>query len=550
MYFKKFNKEQVKSGIVAVSLLLSSPALADVSGTVTHKNTQALAGCAISLGDSKGLTAADGNFELTGTSAGSLEINCQGFAPKFIDVKSKNAALGSIDLKRPNFILILSDDHGWAQTSTQMDPSDPESKSDYFKTPNIDTLLAAGMKFTRGYSPGTYCLPTRRSIQSSQSPLRHVFNGAPVLEWTSAFKKQVTIPRVLKSVDADYMTAHLGKWDHRFEQPDPSELGYDVSDGATGNGEGNVGAPRTKKGGLDKFTINPAADPKMIMDLTNRAYEFMETQVKADKPFFVQLSHYALHLSIFYKQATYDEVLTWQKGQNHNIPSFAAMLKDLDDGIGILTQKLKDLGIDDNTYIIFMADNGGRDRQNVADGKASERLNYPLSVGKHSVYEGGIRVPFGMVGPGIEAGGNTNTAVSGIDILPTIADIVGAKISLDGTEGGSIIDLAYQQSDSVERPLPYMIFHDKTGQSRIGAKKKSDSETALLQGDLKLIKTWKDGKEISAEMYNVTKDKGEHHNLMASMPEKAAELSKMMDDYIADVNGDITIDNDDWKPKK
>ena len=542
----------IKFGATALCFLMSGASFAHVTGTVTHKGAQPLANCAVSLGASVAQTGTDGSFTVSlseSTPTGQVQVSCEGFAPKFIEVNDAHQKLGSIDLKRPNFLLIVSDDHGWAQTSTQMDPADPESKSDYFRTPNIDDLLSDGMKFTRGYSPGTYCLPTRRSIQSSQSTLRHVFNGQPVLEWTAAFKKQVTIPRVLKSVDADYMTAHLGKWDHRFEQPDPSELGYDVSDGATGNGEGNVGAPKTERGRLDKFTVNPSADPKVIFDLTKRASEFIEAQTKADKPFFLQLSHYALHLSIFYKQTSYDEVLKWKRGENHNIPSFAAMLKDLDDGIGLLRQKLVDLGIDDNTYIIFMADNGGRDRLNLADGKASERLNYPLSVGKHSVYEGGIRVPFGMVGPGIAANSNTNTAVSGIDILPTLADIVGAKLDLDGTEGGSIKDVVYQQSDSVERPLPFLLFHDKTGQSRIGAKAKSDSETALLQGDLKLIKTWKGGKEISVEMYNVTTDKGEHHNLMASMPEKAAELGKLMDDYIADVKGDVTIDNDDWKQK-
>ncbi len=559
MQIKNDKKQQIQTGIVATCLSLSSPCFADVTGRVTHKNKQALESCEVILGNSASSTAADGRFELrptthqrTGSSGAlnnknavvdTLQINCQGFAPRFVDLDSYDEALGDISLKRPNFILIVSDDQGWVQTSTQMDPDDPETKSDYFRTPNIDSLLEDGMTFIRGYSPGTYCLPTRRAIQTSQSTLRHVFNRKPVDEWTAAYKNLVTIPRVLKDVDADYTTAHLGKWDLRFDDPLPESLGYDVSDGATGNGAGNVGSHKKKGGGLDKFNINPAADPKMIFDLTRRASAFMEEQVQADKPFFLQLSHYALHLAVFFKPTSYEEVLTWKKGENHNIPSFAAMLKDLDDGVGLLSQKLKDLDIQDNTYIIFMGDNGGRETQKLADGKATERLNYPLSAGKHSVYEGGIRVPFGIVGPGIESNSVTNTAISGVDILPTIADIVGSKLELANIDGGSLKDLLYQKSDAVLRPRPFLVFHDKDGKSK-SKTNKGDSESALIQGDFKLIKTWKNGVQHSVELYNITKDKGEQDDLTGSMPEKTATLGKLLDDYIAEVGGDVTIQTD------
>ncbi len=230
-------KRQIKTGIFASFLLLSVPCLADVSGKVTHKNKQALEGCEVTLGQSVSITAADGGFELLspanqqpGSSAAlkkekaavdTLQINCKGFAPKFIDLQNQHEALGDIDLKRPNFVLIVSDDQGWVQTSTQMDPTDPETKSDYFRTPNIDSFFEAGIKFVRGYSPGTYCLPTRRSIQTSQSTLRHVFSGKPINQWTDEYRNLVTIPRVLKDADADYKTAHLGKWDLRFDDPHP-----------------------------------------------------------------------------------------------------------------------------------------------------------------------------------------------------------------------------------------------------------------------------------------------------------------------------------------
>ena len=424
-----------------------------------------------------------------------------------------------------------------------MDPADPETKSDYFRTPNIDSFFSSGIKFTRGYSPGTYCMPTRRSIQVSHSPLRHAFNGAPVEQWTSAYKELATIPKVLKDADPDYMTAHLGKWDLRYDDPDPAELGYDVSDGATGNGEGNVDAKKDERGRMDKSALNPSADPKVIFDLTRRTSEFMRQQVEADKPFFIQLSHYALHLAVYFKPETYEQVLGWEKGDKHFIPSFAAMLKDLDDGIGLLMKNIDELGIGDHTYIIFMADNGGRPTQNLEDGRVRERVNHPLSVGKHSIYEGGIRVPFAIIGPGLEAGSVITTAVSGVDILPTIADIVGSKLELGDIDGGSIKDLVYRSSDVVERPRPFLVFHDKSATVKsTGAK--GDSESALMQGDFKLIKTWKNGAQHTVELYNLAEDKEEENDLVEKMPDKAAELGRLLDEYIAQVGGDVTITED------
>ena len=534
----------VKSGVVAVILLVSLPCWANIGGKAVHKD-KPLEGCEVSLGSSAGTTASDGGFSLPlpVSVAESLIIRCSGFAPRRIELAPGSQDLGEINLRRPNFILIVSDDQGWVQTSTQMDPDDPETRSDYFRTPNIDRFFESGIKFTRGYSPGTYCMPTRRAIQTSQSTLRHAFNGQPVKMWTDNYKNLVTIPRALKDADPDYMTAHLGKWDLRYDDPHPETLGYDVSDGATGNGEGNIGSKKTSKGRMDKSALNPAADPKMIHDLTTRSVDFIRQQVEDDKPFFLQLSHYALHLAVFFKQETYDEVLGWEKGEKHFIPSFAAMLKDLDDGIGVFMQALEDLGIRDNTYIIFMADNGGRPTQNLEDGSARENLNYPLSKGKHSVYEGGIRVPFAIIGPGLEPGSVITTAISGVDILPTIADIVDSKLELTDTDGGSIKDLIYRESESVVRPQPFLVFHDKDGRPK-SKLSKADSESALLQGDFKLIKTWKDGAQYSVELYDLSKDKGEHEDLASLMPEETARLGKLLDDYIADVKGDVTIVDD------
>jgi arylsulfatase A-like enzyme len=533
--------------MLAVSVSLATPAFAAVSGTVLDKNGRPQSGCKVMFGGNDSLTAPSGFFTVDTPGADAtgqddrLQINCNGFAPRFIALNSDEVALGNITLQRPNFILLLSDDQGWVQTSTQMDPEVPETRSDYFRTPHIDRFFESGMRFGRGYSPGTYCLPTRRSIQVSQSPLKHTFNGRPVEEWTAAYNQLASIPRVLKAADPEYRAAHFGKWDHRFDHPDPATLGYDESDGPTTNREGNTGA--YVDGKLDKRTARAAEDPKNIFDLTRRGSEFMEEQVSAGRPFYLQLSHYALHLSVFYRQDSYDEVKDWPVGDKHYIPSFAAMIKDMDEGFGQLFRKIQDLGIADNTYVIYMADNGGRDRLTLSDGDSKTMRNAPLSVGKHSIYEGGIRVPFGMAGPGIEPGSFTRTVVSGVDILPTLADIVDSELELSNVDGGSIKTLVYQESDTVSRPHPFLIFHDKTANPK-SSDENADSETALLQGDYKLIKTWKNGVRHTVELYNIREDMGEERNLADSMPEMTASLGKMMDGYIAQSGGDVTITTD------
>jgi hypothetical protein len=233
------NTGKIRWLAIATLVSLSSLCFAAVTGTVLEVSGQPLANCEVLLGDSTTPTASNGTFAIDPgvveqpQSPDTLRIDCPGYAPKFIGLGKDDTALGEVTLRRPNFILLLSDDQGWVQTSTQMDPDDPETKSDYFRTPNIDSFFSTGMRFIRGYSPGTYCLPTRRAIQVSQSPLKHAFNGRPVEEWTKAFKQLASIPRVLKSADPDYRAAHFGKWDHRFDHPDPAILGYDESDGPT-----------------------------------------------------------------------------------------------------------------------------------------------------------------------------------------------------------------------------------------------------------------------------------------------------------------------------
>ena len=128
-------------------------------------------------------------------------------------------------------------------------------------------------------------------------------------------------------------------------------------------------------------------------------------------------------------------------------------------------------------------------------------------------------------------------------------DIVDSKLDLVDTDGGPIEGLINQATDKVERPYPFLVFHDKSAQAK-SSPKKGDSETALIQGNFKLIKTWKDGAPHTVELYDIRKDPGEADDLAERMPDLAARLGGMLDDYVARSGGDVTIDDDDWPPKR
>ena len=239
----------------------------------------------------------------------------------------------------PNFILILTDDQSWVGSSALMDPENPETKSDYFQTPNIERLMGMGMRFTQGYAPAPLCCPTRRSIQVGQTPARHLMQKDQDA-WPAQYRKQLNIPRMLKAADPRYQTAHFGKWDHRYDEVTPEEQGYDVSDGYTGNGTGGgkgSGGPSAKK------------DPKLMDHITQQSISFMRKQAASQTPFFVQMSHYAVHLDIFYHQETLEKTRTWEPGRRHRMPEFAAMTYDVDETIGQILDEVQRLGLTDNT---------------------------------------------------------------------------------------------------------------------------------------------------------------------------------------------------------
>ena len=323
---------------------------------------------------------------------------------------------------------------------------------------------------------------------------------------------------MLKQANPAYRTAHFGKWDMRFDDVTPEEMGYDVSDGLTGNGTG---------GGKGSGGPSAQEDPKLIWGITERTGTFMEDQTNAGHPFFVQVSHYAVHLDIFYREESLNEARNWKKGKKHSMPEFAAMTSDVDTGIGLLLDKIHDLGIENETYVFFLSDNGGRTGIPGQDDPEIHR-NDPLRDGKGSVYEGGVRVPFIVIGPDIENQGISHVPVTGLDILPTIADLVGYPKPLPkALDGGSLKSVLMNGGrGEVKRNNPFLIFHQAVARS---------AESSIILGNYKLVKTWDRNR---LELFDISKDIAEANDLSNQIKAKTNELHQLLVNFLEEVGAE------------
>lgn len=469
----------------------------------------------------------------------------------------------------PNIIFILTDDQGWTHTSHRADPKIPESKSDYYETPNMDKLASSGVMFTQGYAPNPICSPTRNSVMFGQNGARHIYNKDS--DWYKKTSDWLTLPKVMKMSNPDYKTAHFGKWHIAMV---PKDAGFDYDDGMTSNAGGEIFGDSSLYHGnytkpaddylKDNNIQNPTnakragkptlywsdENPKDIFGITNRAKDFMKQSIKEDKPFFVQLSHYATHLSLVSRKETYEYFKNKPIGERHHSPEFAAMLKDMDASVGMIMDFVKEAGIDDNTYIFLMGDNGGRrtfNQMGVVDENKEfveawysemHKRNIPLRDGKHSFYEGGIRVPFMIAGPGIKAKRVSETPVTGLDFLPTFAELAGFKDDMpEYIDGGSLMSLLEDENvDMVERNSESLIFHQSSHRK---------PRSAIRKGNYKLIKYWSRETKYpncpKTELFDISKDLSETTDISDKNPEIKKELEIELLEFLDKVNAETGI---------
>ena len=426
----------------------------------------------------------------------------------------------------PNFIVILVDDQGWSGTSVQMKKGDASSMSDYHHTPNLEKLAAKGMRFSQAYSTSPVCAPSRYSLQFGKSAARlnmiRVQMSTDHIDHTT----EMTIPKILKKVNPKYVSAHFGKWGMGIGNSKlgvnfgvhPSVLGYDYSDGKTANKDGGFQPPEWK--------FSTSNDPKKIYSLTQKSIDFIEQQSKSNNPFFLQLSHYAVHSNIEATKRSLEKYEQKEKGKIHKNTYFAALTEDLDDSVGILLDKLQELGIANNTYVIYCSDNGAVPTLPFRK-KYKHSYNFPLSRGKWDATEGGIRIPFIFSGPKIKPNTFSDIPVSLTDILPTIADLSGYSLrgQMKTIDGGSIKKVLFNSGNGkVKRQDNGFYFHVPY-RNHIAFGRPHSS---IIVDIYKLIK-FHDNGELN--LFDLSSDIGEQNNLAEKFPLKAKKLDSKMENY-------------------
>jgi arylsulfatase A len=430
---------------------------------------------------------------------------------------------------RPNFVFILGEGHGWSSTSVQMDDAVPASRSACVRTPNLEKLAVGGMRFANFYAPSPRCTPSRASLLTGKSPaqLHMTFVGegkreaggntngrllAPAAS-TDLPATETTIPELLKR--AGYATAHFGKW--HVGRANPRTHGFDENDGANNNGgPDNVDNPH----------------PRQLYVMTEHGVDFMTRQAKAGKPFYLQLSHYAARQGGDATPQALASVKSWGGKLSEREIAEAAADLDLDIALGMVLKKLDELHIATNTYVIFTTDHGTPGR------------NPPLAGGKGTVSEGGLRVPFIIRGPGIQAGACSHVRAIGEDLLPTIAALAHISEPLPkGIEGGSLASVVTNAGKgTVSRPRDEFVVHfPHYDKDAIGP------ASAIYSGDFKLIRVYETG---ALKLFNIATDPGERHDLAIEMPDKAKVLNQRLTDYLLAIGAQMAKPNPSYDSSK
>ena len=434
----------------------------------------------------------------------------------------------------PNFVFILIDDMGYSDAACY--------GSDFHRTPNIDRLAASGMKFTDAYAACPVCSPTRASIMTGKYPARlnltdylvgqRIDPNSPIIYADYIHHlplEEIIIAEALKP--SGYVSAQIGKWHLGPEGYYPEHQGFDVNVGGT-----RSGMPRDYF--YPKWGDNPPIEAQPGEYLTDRLTEAAEQFIEEnhDRPFFLYLSHYAVHIPIQAKEQMierYREALP--PGLIHDNPVYAAMLESVDESVGRVMDKLKELGIEDNTVILFTSDNGGLSVEEGPHTPATD--NHPLRAGKGYLYEGGIREPLIVRWPNVsEPGSACREPVISVDFFPTIMEIAGLGAPQDpNIDGVSILPLLKGRGRLNREALYWHYPHFSNQGGRPGA--------ALRKGDYKLIEFYEDGR---LELYDLSQDIGEENNLTATMPDKAEELHGMLEHWRQEVNANMPRPNPEY----
>jgi arylsulfatase A-like enzyme len=453
--------------------------------------------------------------------------------------------------RKPNIVFILVDDLGWKDLSY--------NGSEYYETPNVDRIANEGISFTNGYANCQVCSPSRASIMLGTFPARH-----GITDWIGAktdtawrqkgrFNKLLPPQYVRELPQADttlaeafkavgYETFFAGKWHLGSKGSWPENHGFDINKGGW-----DRGAPQ---GGYFSPWKNPnlknlQEGENLTMRLANETVEFMQSNHpdSTGKPFFAYLSFYAVHSPIQTTQAKWakyrdkaEEMGIASSGyemghflpirQVQDNPIYAGLVETMDDAVGTVLKSLDELGLEENTIVVFTSDNGG-----VAAGDAYSTSNLPLRGGKGYQFEGGVREPYLIKIPWLEKKGiRLKEPATGADFYPTLLDLADIPLKPDQHQDGVSLLPAINGQNLPERPL---IWHYPHYGNQGG-----EPSSIIRQGDWKLIHYYEDGRQ---ELYHLADDLSEERDLSAERVELVKSLSTSLFKYLNTVGAKYPV---------
>ncbi len=434
--------------------------------------------------------------------------------------------------EKPNVVFFLVDDLGWNDISC--------NGSKLYETPNIDALSEEAMYFSKAYAAYPRCVPSRFAMISGQHPARDGQKDGATLPLET-----VTMAEALK--EYGYGTFFAGKWHlGHTEEEFPHHQGFDVNKG--GCAAGAPGSyffpfhnPDAGKNSVPYYGLEEGTPGEYITDrLTDETLKYIEGNDpnKTGKPFLVYLSHYAVHTPF---QAKPDRVKYYEEkvktlsfeGEPYvfgpdgrakmwqDNAVYAAMVESMDESLGRVIGKLKELNLYDNTIIIFTSDHGGLSNSGEKNKRELATTNKPLRAGKGHIYEGGIKVPVFVRWPGVvEEKSSNSTVITGMDYYPSILEMCGLPLRpKNHMDGESFVRALRGETINIDRPF---FWHETASRpSQTG----DHANSVIRIGDMKLHHFLEDN---HLELYNLENDPYEQHNLAKDMPDLAAKLDRQL----------------------
>lgn len=448
--------------------------------------------------------------------------------------------------RKPNIVLILADDLGWADLSCY--------GADLHETPHLDQLARESVRFTNAYAASSVCTPTRAALMTGKHPARlgmtiwaEAAEAPPKPGKLIPPKAEHNLPLAETTLaehlrGAGYSTALVGKWHLGDALHYPETQGFDVNIGGT-----LWGAPQTffypyrgqgLYGGEYRYVPHLEfghAGEYLTDRLTDEALRVIDHA--GNRPFFLYLAHHAPHTPIEAPEAEVRQFAAkLSDGLHHRNAAYAAMVHNLDHNVGRVLERLQTRGLADNTIVIFTSDNGGyvgrEKKQQVTD-------NYPLRSGKGALYEGGIRVPLIIRmphGPAAECGEPVRTE----DLFFTLLAAAGVRpdpqVPADGVDLTELLKKPDGHLDRQALYFHYPHYYHTTSPA-----------SAMRAGPWKLVEFFEDGHR---ELYNLADDLGEQHNLADAQPERAREMAEKLAAWRETIGARLPVPNPDYVPPK